>query len=217
MRHNKKINHLGRKSGHRKALLANMASSLILHKRINTTLAKAKALRVYVEPLITKSKEDSTHSRRTVFSYLKNKYAVTELFRTVAPKIAERPGGYCRILKTGFRQGDAAEMCFIELVDFNETYVAGGGGDKKAAAAGNKPRTRRGGSKKGAAATEAPAAAEAQDGKKAAPKATAKKAAKAPAAAVEEQATDAPEAAGAPAEEEGKKAEEAAPAPASAE
>lgn len=156
MRHNKKFNHLGRKSEHRKAMLANMASSLILHKRINTTLAKAKALRVYVEPLITKSKNDSTHSRRTVFSYLKNKYAVTELFRAVAPKIAERPGGYCRILKTGFRQGDAAEMCFIELVDFNDTYVAGGA-DKKAAAAG-KPRTRRGGGKKAAAGAEASAA-----------------------------------------------------------
>ena len=119
MRHNKAINHLGRKSGHRKALLANMASSLILHKRINTTVAKAKALKSYVEPLITKSKEDSTHSRRVVFSYLKNKEAVTELFRTVAPKIADRPGGYTRVLHTGFRQGDAAEMALIELVDFN--------------------------------------------------------------------------------------------------
>ena len=104
MRHNKAINHLGRKSGHRKALLANMASSLILNKRINTTVAKAKALKSYVEPLITKSKEDSTHSRRVVFSYLKNKEAVTELFRTVAPKIADRPGGYTRVLHTGFRQ-----------------------------------------------------------------------------------------------------------------
>ncbi len=119
MRHRKKINHLGRKSQHRKAMLSNMASSLILHKRIFTTLAKAKALRVYVEPLITKSKEDSTHSRRTVFSYLQNKHAVSELFREVSQKVAERPGGYTRILKTGFRQGDAAEMCFIELVDYN--------------------------------------------------------------------------------------------------
>ena len=124
MRHNKAINHLGRKSGHRKALLANMATSLILHKRINTTVAKAKALLGYVEPLITKSKEDSTHSRRVVFSYLKNKEAVTELFRTVAPKIAERPGGYTRVLKTGFRQGDGADMALIELVDFNEAALA---------------------------------------------------------------------------------------------
>ncbi len=124
MRHNKAINHLGRKSGHRKALLANMATSLILHKRIQTTVAKAKALKVYVEPLITKSKEDTTHSRRVVFSYLKNKEAVTELFRTVAPKIADRPGGYTRVLKTGFRQGDGADMALIELVDFNEAALA---------------------------------------------------------------------------------------------
>lgn len=119
MRHKKKINHLGRKSQHRNALLSNMAASLILNKRIFTTVAKAKALKVYVEPLITKSKEDSTHSRRTVFSYLQNKHAVSELFREVAQKIANRPGGYTRILKTGFRKGDAAEMCFIELVDYN--------------------------------------------------------------------------------------------------
>ena len=124
MRHNKAINHLGRKSGHRKALLANMATSLILHKRIQTTVAKAKALKVYVEPLITKSKEDTTHSRRIVFSYLKNKEAVTELFRTVAPKIADRPGGYTRVLKTGFRLGDGADMALIELVDFNEAALA---------------------------------------------------------------------------------------------
>ncbi len=119
MRHRKKINSLGRKSAHRKKTMSNMASSLILHKRITTTVAKAKALRVYVEPLITKSKEDSTHSRRTVFSYLRNKYAVSELFREVSQKVADRPGGYTRILKTGFRKGDAAEMCFIELVDYN--------------------------------------------------------------------------------------------------
>lgn len=123
MRHNKKFNHLGRTSSHRKAMLSNMAASLILHKRINTTVAKAKALRIYVEPLITKSKDDTTHSRRTVFSYLKDKYAVTELFRNVAPKIMDRPGGYTRILKTGSRLGDNADMCFIELVDFNSTYV----------------------------------------------------------------------------------------------
>lgn len=119
MRHRNKLNTLGRKSAHRKKTLSNMASSLILHKRINTTVAKAKALRVYVEPLITKSKEDSTHSRRTVFAYLGNKYAVSELFREVSQKVADRPGGYTRILKTGFRKGDGAEMCFIELVDYN--------------------------------------------------------------------------------------------------
>ena len=124
MRHNKKVNHLGRKSEHRKALLANLATSLILHKRIETTTAKAKALRVYIEPLITKSKNDSTHSRRIVFSYLKNKYAISELFRIIAPKVADRPGGYTRILKIGFRQGDAAEMAMIELVDFNEAALA---------------------------------------------------------------------------------------------
>lgn len=123
MRHNKAFNHLGRKSGHRKAMLANMASSLILHKRIETTEAKAKALRVYVEPLITKSKDDTTHSRRIVFSYLKQKEAVSELFRVVAPKIADRPGGYTRVLKIGFRKGDAADMAIIELVDFNEAAL----------------------------------------------------------------------------------------------
>ncbi len=124
MRHNRSINHLGRQAGHRKALLANLASSLILKKRITTTVAKAKALKSYVEPLITKSKDDSTHSRRVVFSYLKDKNAVAELFRTVAPKIADRPGGYTRVLHLGFRQGDAAEMALIELVDFNEAALA---------------------------------------------------------------------------------------------
>ncbi len=123
MRHGKKFNHLSRTSSHRKAMLANMASSLIIHKRIKTTLAKAKALRSYIEPLITKSKVDSTHSRRTVFSYLQNKEAVTELFREISQKIAERPGGYTRILKTGTRLGDNAEMCFIELVDYNENLL----------------------------------------------------------------------------------------------
>ena len=131
MRHNKAINHLGRKSGHRKALLANLANALILHKRIQTTTAKAKALKVYIEPLITKSKNDSTNSRRVVFSYLKNKEAVTELFRTIAPKIADRPGGYTRVLKTGFRQGDGAEMALIELVDFNEAALASAPKEKK--------------------------------------------------------------------------------------
>lgn len=123
MRHGKKLNHLGRKAGHRKAMLSNMACSLIEHKKINTTVAKAKALKLYVEPLITKAKTDSTHSRRTVFSYLKSKEAVTELFRDVAVKIADRPGGYTRILKTGNRIGDNAEMCFIELVDYNENML----------------------------------------------------------------------------------------------
>ena len=132
MRHNKAINHLGRQSGHRKAMLANMASSLILNKRINTTVAKAKALKSYVEPLITKSKEDTTHSRRVVFSYLKDKNAVKELFLTVAPKVADRPGGYTRVLHTGFRQGDAAEMALIELVDFNEAALSTAKAEKKA-------------------------------------------------------------------------------------
>ena len=124
MRHGNKVNHLGRKSDHRKAMLSNMANSLIEHKRINTTVAKAKALRGYVEPLITKSKTDSTHSRRTVFSYLKNKDAVSSLFRDIAPKVATRSGGYTRIIRTGFRLGDNAEMCMIELVDFNELLLA---------------------------------------------------------------------------------------------
>ena len=153
MRHNKAINHLGRKSGHRKALLANMATSLILHKRIQTTVAKAKALQVYIEPLVTKSKDDSTNSRRVVFSYLKNKEAVTELFRTIAPKIAERPGGYTRVLKIGFRQGDGADMALIEFVDFNEAALASA---PKAA----KKTTRRSSKKAAetAPAAEAPAA-----------------------------------------------------------
>lgn len=123
MRHGKKVNHLGRQKGHRRALLSNMASSLIEHKRISTTLAKAKALKVYVEPLLTKAKSDSMQSRRIVFSYLQNKESIKELFGVIAPKIADRPGGYTRILKTGHRLGDAAEMCIIELVDFNETYL----------------------------------------------------------------------------------------------
>ena len=123
MRHNKKFNHLGRTHSHRKAMLANMAISLIMHKRITTTLPKAKALRVYVEPLITKSKDDTTHSRRVVFSYLQNKYAITELFSTVATKVADRPGGYTRIIKLGRRASDDAEMAFIELVDFNENMA----------------------------------------------------------------------------------------------
>lgn len=159
MRHNKKINHLGRKAAHRNAMLSNMASSLILEKRIITTVAKAKALRKYVEPMITRSKDDSTNSRRVVFADLQNKYAVTELFREISQKVANRPGGYTRIIKLGFRAGDSAEMCMMELVDFNEVYTNG----KKAAAKTTKT-TRRGGKKKAAettaeaSATEAPKA-----------------------------------------------------------
>ncbi|MES2650327.1 MAG: 50S ribosomal protein L17 [Bacteroidota bacterium] len=149
MRHGKKHNHLGRTTSHRKAMLANMASSLIKHKRISTTLAKAKALRVYVEPIITKSKTDTTHSRRIVFSYLQDKETVTELFRDVAAKVANRPGGYTRIIKLNNRLGDNAEMALIELVDFNEVY----GQD---AAAADKKTTRRGRSK--AKKADAPAA-----------------------------------------------------------
>ena len=154
MRHNRAVNHLGRKSGHRKAMLANMASSLILKKRITTTEAKAKALKPYVEPLITKSKEDTTHSRRIVFSYLKDKVATAELFRTIAPKVADRPGGYLRILHTGFRQGDATEMVLVELVDFNEAALA-------SAAKEAKKTTRRSRAKKAdAPKAEAPKAEE---------------------------------------------------------
>lgn len=143
MRHNKKINHLGRTSSHRKAMLANMASSLILHKRIQTTVAKAKALRIYVEPLITKTKnlntvEEKTNAMRVVFSYLQNKYAVKELFTEVGEKVANRPGGYTRILKLGNRLGDAAEICYIELVDYNQNMLSG-----SAAASDDKKKTRR--------------------------------------------------------------------------
>ncbi len=155
MRHNKKINHLGRKTAHRKAMLANMASSLIMHKRISTTLAKAKALRMYVEPLITKGKSDTTHSRRIVFSYLQDKDAVSELFREIATKIADRPGGYTRILKTGNRLGDNAEMCIMELVDYNEAMLAA----KDDAAKSKKRRSRRGGAKKDEVVAAAPAKA----------------------------------------------------------
>ena len=162
MRHNKNFNHLGRQAGHRKAMLSNMASSLILHKRIETTVAKAKAVQKFIEPLVTKSKEDTTHSRRVVFSYLKQKEAVTELFRTIAPKIAERPGGYTRILKTGFRLGDAADMCIIEFVDFNEAYTFG---KLPVATEEAKPKTRRSRKK----ATETEEGAEKKTAKKAAP------------------------------------------------
>ncbi|MCQ2191951.1 MAG: 50S ribosomal protein L17 [Paludibacteraceae bacterium] len=142
MKHIKSFNHLSRKASHRKSMLANMAISLIKHKRITTTVAKAKALRMYVEPLLTKAKDDSTNSRRVVFSYLQNKEAITEMFREVSQKIANRNGGYTRIIKTGIRQGDAAEMCFIELVDYNEAML------KNNAAAPAKKATRRGGKKK---------------------------------------------------------------------
>jgi large subunit ribosomal protein L17 len=143
MRHLKSFNHLGRTSSHRKAMLSNMAASLILHKRITTTIAKAKSLRTYVEPLITRSKEDTTHSRRVVFSYLQDKNAVNELFREVSAKIVNRPGGYTRILKTGFRLGDNADMCIIELVDYNENMLGSGTSKTKAA-----KKSRRAGSKK---------------------------------------------------------------------
>jgi len=178
MRHNKNFNHLGRQSAHRKALLSNMASSLIMHKRIETTVAKAKALKMFVEPVVTKSKNDTTHSRRIVFGYLKDKNAVTELFRVIAPKIADRPGGYTRILKTGFRLGDGADMCIIEFVDFNETYKEGA-----VVASTEKPKTRR--SRKGSSASKAATDGESdavvvEEGEK---KATAKKSvAKKPAA-----------------------------------
>ena len=180
MRHNKNFNHLGRQAGHRKAMLSNMASSLILHKRIETTVAKAKAVQQFVEPLVTKSKEDTTHSRRVVFSYLKQKEAVTELFRTIAPKIAERPGGYTRILKTGFRLGDAADMCIIEFVDFNEAYTFG----KLPAAAAEeaKPKTRRSRKKSTDAVEDATVVAEKKAKAPKAPKATAAKAKAAPVA-----------------------------------
>lgn len=150
MRHGKKFNHLGRTAPHRKAMLSNMACSLIEHKRINTTVAKAKALKSFVEPLITKSKDDTTHSRRIVFSHLKNKYAVTELFREVSAKVADRPGGYTRIIKTGNRLGDNAEMAMIELVDFNEVYI----NDKDASKAKTR-RSRRGSNAKSADAAPA--------------------------------------------------------------
>jgi len=138
MRHGKKFNHLGRQTAHRKSMLANMACSLIEHKRINTTEAKAKALRQYVEPLITKSKSDTTHNRRIVFSVLKNKFAVTELFKEVSVKVADRPGGYVRIIKLGNRQGDNASMCMVELVDYNEVYNPNGAKKKKVTRRGKK-------------------------------------------------------------------------------
>ena len=161
MRHNKKFNHLGRTASHRNAMLSNMACSVIKHKRITTTVAKAKALKKFVEPLITRSKDDTTNSRRVVFSNLQDKFAVTELFKEISVKVADRPGGYTRIIKTGHRLGDNAEMCFIELVDYDENMAK--------TAAKKATRTRR--SKKSAAATEAPAEATAETTTEEAPKA----------------------------------------------
>lgn len=156
MRHGKKVNHLGRKSAHRKALLRNLSIALITHKRITTTLAKAKALRVHLEPLVTKAKDNTTHSRRVVFSYLQNKEAVTELFGPVAEKVGDRPGGYLRVIRTGFRRSDASEMAMIEFVDFNDVYNAKA---ETGAGSGRKRRRRRGGSGKQAAGAAAAATA----------------------------------------------------------
>jgi len=164
MRHGKKVNHLGRTASHRKAMLSNMAASLILHKRVSTTVAKAKALRKYVEPLLTKSKNDTTHSRRTCFAYLQDKESVKELFDEVSVKVANRPGGYTRILKTGYRLGDNAEMCVIELVDYNEDMLK-----TDASTATGAKRTRRRGGKKGSDATNTEATAAPAAGTKAAP------------------------------------------------
>lgn len=162
MRHGKKFNHLGRQKGHRDAMLSNMATSLIVHKRIFTTLAKAKALRVYVEPLITKAKSDSTHNRRMVFKYLQNKDSVRELFSTVAEKVADRPGGYTRILKTHTRIGDSAEMCMMELVDFNDLMLEAKAGSSSSSTSGKK-RTRRGSSKKAETTAAAATATEVEE------------------------------------------------------
>lgn len=153
MRHNKKFNHLSRTASHRDAMLANLAISLIMHKRITTTLAKAKALKKYVEPLITRSKEDTTNSRRVVFRYLQNKVAVTELFKEISTKVADRPGGYTRIIKLGFRQGDAAQICFIELVDYDENMAKA---DKAAKKTRRSRRSKAAASTEEAPATEAP-------------------------------------------------------------
>ncbi|MCB0571887.1 MAG: 50S ribosomal protein L17 [Phaeodactylibacter sp.] len=155
MRHGKKVNHLGRKSAHRKALMSNLAIALITHKRINTTLAKAKALRTFIEPLITKAKDNTTHSRRVVFSYLQNKDAITELFGPIAAKVGARPGGYVRVIKTGFRRGDASEMAMIELMDFNDVYQTG----KTQQGGSSRRRRRRGGSGSSTTAATTTAAA----------------------------------------------------------
>ncbi|MGB4400057.1 MAG: 50S ribosomal protein L17 [Daejeonella sp.] len=202
MRHGKKVNHLSRTDSHRRAMLANMASSLILHKRITTTLAKAKALRVYVEPIITKSKDDTTHSRRTVFSYLQNKEVVSILFRDVAAKVASRPGGYTRILKMGNRLGDNASMALIELVDYNEIYTNGD------AAAAEKKTTRRRGSK--AKKADAPAAGAKAPKAEAAPAEEAVVVEETPVAETKAE-PKAPKAEATPVVEEAPAAEEAAP------
>ena len=154
MRHGKKFNHLGRQQGHRRALLKNLSIALITHKRINTTLAKAKALRKHLEPILTKSKTNTTHSRRVVFRYLQNKEAIKELFDVVSPKIMDRPGGYIRIIKTGFRKGDSAEMAMMELVDFNDLLLNAGNETSEGESTGRKRRTRRGKSNKAAETVE---------------------------------------------------------------
>ncbi len=159
MRHGKKFNHLGRQKGHRTALLRNLSCALIEHKRINTTLAKAKALRVYIEPVVTKAKSDSTHARRVAFKYLQSKEAVKELFSSVAEKIADRPGGYTRIIKTGFRKGDAAEMAMIEFVDFNDIYTK----DSKPKSTGRTRRKKKKGGKEIAAAAAAAATSQEEE------------------------------------------------------
>jgi large subunit ribosomal protein L17 len=203
MRHGKKFNHLGRQASHRKAMLANMSCSLIEHKRINTTVAKAKALKKFIEPLLTKSKVDSTHSRRTIFSYLNSKEAVTELFREVAPKINDRPGGYLRVIRTENRLGDNAEMCMVELVDFNTLYT------KEKSGAAKKTRTRRAGTTAKKADTPAAPAAEVTETPAAEAVAAAPVVAEAPAAPVAEATEEAtaeeqaPEQNNAPAEEAG--------------
>ena len=195
MRHGKKFNHLGRKKGHRKAMLSNMACSLIEHKRINTTVAKAKALRGFVEPLITKSKTDSTHSRRTAFKYLQSKDAVGELFREIAPKVADRQGGYTRIIRTGYRLGDNAEMCMIELVDFNELYT-----NEKSKKTTRRSRRGGGGAKAEVAAeTTEEAVAEVEETAEAAAEETVE--AKEEAPATEETSAEEPKAEESPAEE----------------
>ena len=158
MRHSKSFNHLKRKKGHRRALLANMANSLIEHKRINTTLAKAKALRKYVEPILTKSKQNTTHSRRVAFSYLQNKESIKELFGPIADAIANRPGGYTRVIRTGFRQSDGAEMAMIELVDFNTIYT-----NTKPTTGGRRRRRRRGGKGKAQGGAAAPVVASSEE------------------------------------------------------
>ena len=193
MRHNKKFNHLGRTASHRSAMLANMAISLIMHKRITTTVAKAKALKKYVEPLITRSKEDTTNNRRVVFSYLQNKFAIKELFSVVAEKVGNRPGGYTRIIKLGTRQGDAAEICFIELVDFDEAMAKAPKAAKKTRRAGKKAAAPAAEAPKAEVAEEAPKAEVAEEAPKAeAPAEEAPKAEEAP--ATEEKAAEEPKA-----------------------